>query len=134
MEKNCKNCKYFCNNRCLHKDMVQENEIHDGIEFIEDGILNEILIEEVNTKNIIMLVLESLSNNDMLKKKYCYNEKTEYKKALKEMSTDIEDIHTDVVNEFDRAISSTIMNKFSGLSRSNFIPNDPDNFYCCNWI
>lgn len=129
MENNCINCKYFyngiCRNKNLEIDIVNNN---DGISYIEDGILNETLKENLDFKDMVETVIATLHDNDIIKKSF----QKDWNKIHNIIDNDY--IENSLIEIIDESISSSIMNyfKLNNQEQEKKI-NNPYEFSCCYW-
>lgn len=123
MEKNCLNCKYYFNHACNNKS-VQFEELeysNEGVTYVEDGILNEAVQENLNLKKIAFLIMEELKNKDMIKKKADVNK------------LNLDDMMCEVSEIVDDALCGSIQNYFNSNNKCEVGICNSDEFSCCYW-
>lgn len=127
MDKCCVNCKWYYDNKCNCKEIniTIENDAEDQVtEFLEEGILNEGLKENVNLKELGRLFADELINNNCIKKNSINNVKSE----------DYSNIDVDVYEYIDDKISSILYRYFNvNPVESEIKINNPLEFSCCYW-
>lgn len=70
MEKCCLNCRYRNNGICTCKSIQIDVEGVDAVDYIEDGILSDVLHEKLDVKLISNMIIEQLQDKGFLKKNY----------------------------------------------------------------
>lgn len=125
MENNCMNCKWYVKGECINKDnnrnLSVNASMNDGVSYVEEGHFSESMRENISMKELSMIIIRQLREQDFLKK------------TKKVENFDYEAIEDEVVELLDESLSRSIMNYFDEEKEVTFSINEPRDFCCNNW-
>lgn len=125
MEKNCYTCKWRYKDTCNCKDFNNSFSVSsekNGVEYCEQGYLNEALRENLNTSEVIELIIEKLIEENFIKKSFL-NKKLSYESS--------DDIEQNLHELIDGALYKSLENFFNNSIEK--IEIDDKNFRCKYW-